>query len=246
MKKGEDAKKRGWQTFFGIVLTLGWILIALIVPQILIGLLISYTLPVEILNSPITTATFSLISYIVSLVLVIYVPTKVPKIKDFLKSTRERLGITGLPTWTDIGLAPIGYIATLIISAGLTALFSLFPWFNSGESQNLGYSFYMQGFERGIAFIELAILAPVIEELIFRGFLYGNLRVKIPKWAAILIVSVLFGVVHLQWNVGVTVFAMSVVSCGLREITGTIYAGTLMHIINNTVAFYLLYVVGMG
>ena len=41
------------------------------------------------------------------------------------------------------------------------------------------------------------------------------------------------------------VFALSVALCVLREITGTIYAGILTHMIKNGVAFYLLYVMGM-
>ena len=67
-------------------------------------------------------------------------------------------------------------------------------------------------------------------------------------WAMIIsifLVSLTFGIVHLQWNVGVNVFAMSIVLCGLREITGTIYAGILLHMLKNGVAFYLLYVLGM-
>ena len=63
---------------------------------------------------------------------------------------------------------------------------------------------------------------------------------------SIFLVSLLFGIVHLQWNVGVNVFAMSIVLCGLREITGTVYAGILTHMIKNGVAFYLLYILGIG
>ena len=92
----------------------------------------------------------------------------------------------------------------------------------------------------------LVIIAPIMEELLFRGWLYGKLRLKIPKVAAIVTTSLLFGLVHMQWNVGVNVFAMSVVLCALREVTGTIYAGILTHMIKNGVAFYLLFVLGIG
>ena len=102
------------------------------------------------------------------------------------------------------------------------------------------------GIERGVAFIALVVIAPIAEEIVFRGWLYGKLRVNIPKWVAILITSLVFGAIHMQWNVGITVFAMSVVNCILREITGTIYAGTLVHMINNGVAFYLVYVAMMA
>ncbi|MBQ3296255.1 CPBP family intramembrane metalloprotease [Candidatus Saccharibacteria bacterium] len=239
-------KKQVWAKIFGIILLLGWVFVGLIGTEIIVGLAISWLLPADVLASPVVNATFSVIAYILGLILIVFVPSKVPKVRELVKSTRERLGLKGLPTWTDLGLAPIGYIAAIALAAGLTALFSLFPWFNSSEAQNLGYSIYMQGWERGIAFVELAVFAPMIEELIFRGWLYGNLRIRVPKIVAILLVSLLFGLVHMQWNVGVSVFAMSVVSCTLREITGTIYAGTLLHIINNVVAFYLVYVVGMG
>lgn len=239
-------RQQWWKTLLWVLLASSWVFLALLGTEILVGLLMSAILPGEAISSPVVVATFSIIAYLAALFLIIFVPTKIPKIRDFLKSNRERLGLKGLPTWTDLGLAPIGYIVTIIIVMGLTAIFSNFNWFNADEAQNLGYSIYMQGFERGIAFVELAVFAPIIEELIFRGWLYGNLRVKMPKWVAILVVSALFGLVHLQWNVGITVFAMSVISCILREITGNIYAGTLVHIINNTIAFYLLYVAVIG
>ena len=41
-------------------------------------------------------------------------------------------------------------------------------------------------------------------------------------------------------------FALSIVLCGLREITGTIHAGILLHMLKNGIAFYLLFVMGMG
>ena len=89
---------------------------------------------------------------------------------------------------------------------------------------------------------------------VFRGFLYGKIRGrlneivsdKISMMISIFLVSLLFGIVHLQWNVGVNVFAMSIVLCGLREITGTIYSGILLHMLKNGIAFYLLFVLGIN
>ncbi len=238
--------KKPWlKTVLWVVLAVSWAFVALVGSEFLIGLLVSLIVPKDILASPVVTAAFSLVAYLLAAFLIIFLPTKIPKIRETLKSSRERLGLNGLPTWTDIGLAPVGYIVTILVTMGVTLVFSNFSWFDANEAQNLGYSIYMSGWERGLAFIELAVFAPIMEELIFRGWLYGNLRVKIPKWVAILTVSALFGLVHFQWNVGITVFIMSVVSCSLREITGSIYAGTLVHIINNSIAFYLLYVAGI-
>ncbi|MBR3269769.1 CPBP family intramembrane metalloprotease [Candidatus Saccharibacteria bacterium] len=212
--------------------------------EFLISLPMALWMPKDILESPITNTIYTIISYILAIIFIIYLPPKIFK-KKISPSSRESLGLSGLPTWTDIGLAPVGYVVSILIAMGLTALFNLIPWFDANQAQELGYSIYMTGVERGIAFVMLAVVAPIAEEIVFRGFLYGKLRVMIPKWLAILITSFLFGLVHLQWNVGITVFAMSIVTCSLREITGTIYAGTLVHIINNGVAFYLVYVAGI-
>ena len=63
---------------------------------------------------------------------------------------------------------------------------------------------------------------------------------------AIILTSLLFAIMHRQWNVGLNVFALSVILCLFREITGTIYAGIIVHMLKNAIAFYLLYIVGMA
>ena len=115
--------------------------------------------------------------------------------------------------------------------------------------QDVGFSYYISGADRLVAFVTLVVVAPIAEEVIFRGWLYGKMREKIAaEYSNVasmiissLLVSILFGLVHMQWNVGVNVFALSLVLCGLREVTGTIYAGILLHMLKNGVAFWLLY-----
>ncbi|MBR3252524.1 CPBP family intramembrane metalloprotease [Candidatus Saccharibacteria bacterium] len=251
MKKsgGKKNKNPWWMTVLYVLGLSAFVFAAVVGVEFLISLFISFVLvnviSVETLTTPLSNSIFSVISYGLSLLVVVVLPPLLFKDK-IAKISRERLGLRGLPTWTDVGLAPVGYIVSILIASGLTAVFNLVSWFNASEAQDLGYSYYMQGWERGLAFVMLAVFAPIVEEIIFRGWLYGKLRVKIPKWVAILVTSLLFGLVHLQWNVGITVFSMSVVNCILREVTGTIYAGMLVHMLNNGIAFYLVYVMGMG
>lgn len=232
------------KTFFAIAIA-AWTALVVVGVQLLLGLILSQILPKEALASTILNVAFSVISGLIALALIIFVPSLIFKNK-ITKPARDSLGLRGLPTWTDLGLAPIGYVVSIVVATGITALFRLLPWFNASEAQNLGLDYYMTGAERGVAFVGLAIVAPIIEELIFRGWLYGRLRVKIPKWIAILVVSLVFALVHFQWNVGISVFCMSVVNCLMREVTGTIYAGTLVHVINNSVAFFLVYVLNIA
>ena len=168
--------------------------------------------------------------------------------------SRKDLGLEGLPTWTDIGLAPVGLVVTLILSTIASAIFSNFAWYNAGEAQELNFGNFLIGGDRIIAFVILALVAPIAEELIFRGWLYGKVRnllhnkvsERVGVAISVILISLTFAAVHQHFNVQLTVFIMSVVMCLMREITGTIYAGILLHILKNGLAFFMIYVIGMG
>lgn len=263
-------KNQWWRAAIKVLLLMIWVAVAVIVSQLIVGYLMLWILGRDNFIQTVPTAIYSALSYILALVWLVFAT---PKIVVKLKITNERkggehhingrlaprpvsrtdLGLRGAPTWTDIGLAPIGFIASTILAAMLVALFSIFPWFNAEQAQDVGFGQYLVGADRIIAFIVLVVVAPIAEELIFRGWLYGKMRAILNTsladvWSMIIsifLVSLLFGIIHMQWNVGVNVFAMSVVLCALREITGTIYAGILTHMVKNGVAFFLLYVVGI-
>ena len=258
-KKQPTKKEPSWKLVFSVFLILLWAGASVIVVQLIVGYIMVSVLGAEKFMGPVWMAIYSALSYILALVSIIFIPPlilqKKRKEKTPLKvASRTDLGLRGMPTWTDIGLAPVGFIVYLLLAAGITAIFSLFPWFNVGEAQEVGFSTYVVGFDRIMAFLTLVVMAPIAEEIIFRGWLYGKLRNKLSQntsnavsiLLATLLVSILFGVVHMQWNVGVNVFAMSVVLCGLREITGTIYSGILVHMIKNGLAFYYLYILGIA
>lgn len=240
-------QKQGWVMVLNVALLLIWTIFAVIIGQIVVGWVLIWMVGAETFGRPAVQAIYTLLVYVMAIILVVWVP----RVLGFWrgKNTRSVLGLRGLPTWTDIGLAPIGYIVAMLIAAVLTGLFSVFPWFNADAAQATGFSLYLSGIDRVLAFVCLVVLAPIVEEVIFRGWLYGHLRNMTARRGVISVVisafltSLVFGLVHLQWNVGVTVFAMSLVMCVLREITGTIYADILVHMIKNGVAFYLLYVV---
>lgn len=179
----------------------------------------------------------STVIYLIMLALVLSVPYAKKMI------SWASLGFTRLLSWSDIALALAGYVVYFVAVLGVTFVIStLIPGFNANQSQDLGFT-SLYGVERLIGFIVLVVVAPIVEETIFRGFLYGKLREsRMPMWPAILTVSALFGLAHGQWNVGIGTFILSVVLCYLREATGSIWSGVLVHMINNAIAFTLLFV----
>jgi len=259
--RGVVPKKQGWRTFWGVLLMLAWAIASIIASQLVVGWTMIWMMGVEGFSQPMAQAIYNALSYILAMGMIIWVPTNMEIKWETIEgtgkkkvrvsgrktsgTTREILGLQGWPTWTDIGLAPVGFIVSLILAAGLVYVFSLFPWFDAGQAQAVGFDYSVVGAERLIAFVALVVIAPIAEEIIFRGWIYGKLREKASIVPAALLTSLVFGIVHMQWNVGVNVFAMSLVLCALREITGTVYAGILVHMIKNGVAFYLLYVLGV-
>jgi membrane protease YdiL (CAAX protease family) len=192
------------------------------------------------LSSPVVSTVYAGVVYVITAVAIIFGPWKLFK---KLKTSKRELGIDKALTWTDLGLALVGFVASLIIAGVLLAVFDeIFPWFDLEQTQEVGYATAASGFDRILAFLAIVVFAPIAEELVFRGWLYGKLRGRLGLFASIMIVSVLFGIMHFQWNVGVKVFALSVVMCELREITGSIWSGVVVHMINNGLAFYLLFV----
>jgi membrane protease YdiL (CAAX protease family) len=250
LKKSKNVKvsklAKNFLAYADLAVLVFWVGFIMTISQIIFSLIFTLILDPSQLQMPLTNALYQAAVYAAAMVVIIKLSAK---IKKEAKTTREELGLTGLPTWTDIGLAPVSFIAYIIVGGAIMAvaeaLLSRFSWFDVNQAQDVGFNSIYAPTDRIIAFIALVIIAPVAEEIIFRGWLYGKLRNRLKIVPAILIVSMLFGVLHGQWNIGVNVFALSVVLCILREITGTAYSGIIVHMIKNAIAFYLLYVVSL-
>lgn len=98
------------------------------------------------------------------------------------------------------------------------------------------------GFEAMLAFIALIIVVPIAEELLFRGFIFKGIRSSFSFPVTAIVVSILFAAAHGQLNVGLDVFSLSLVLCYLREKTGSLWPGILVHGLKNAVAFFMLFI----
>lgn len=207
--------------------------------QLIVGVPMLIILGSDTLKTPLVATIFSALVYTLSFLFLLLTFKHLKPLRAPV--TRNELGLNNLVTFSDIGLALTGFFGYLAFSAILTALFSVFPWFNLTENQPLLYSTLISPLNKVFAAIALVVFGPILEEVIYRGLIYGKLRKKHSLITSILIVSILFSFLHGQWNVGVDVFALSVVACLMRETTGTIYAGIILHILKNTIAFYFLF-----
>jgi membrane protease YdiL (CAAX protease family) len=85
----------------------------------------------------------------------------------------------------------------------------------------------------------VCVIAPMAEEFFFRGYFYGALR----NWnvlGATLITGLVFGSIHAgsaQWEFLLPLAFFGAALCWLRERTGSLYPGIVLHCANNSIAF---------
>ena len=82
----------------------------------------------------------------------------------------------------------------------------------------------------------ILLLAPVVEEIIFRGFLFGRWHAKYGATTAILGSSVLFSLLHMDI---LGTFIFSIFLCFIRVKYNSLLAPMLVHLGNNVVAVVL-------
>jgi membrane protease YdiL (CAAX protease family) len=110
------------------------------------------------------------------------------------------------------------------------------------QQQVTGFEGLSARYEYILAFITLVIIAPIAEEVLFRGYLFGKLRKVTKTWIAILITSVLFGIVHFAWNVGIDVFALSIIMCLVTVWSKSLWPAIIIHMSKNFLAYYFLFI----
>ncbi|MDE6712264.1 MAG: CPBP family intramembrane metalloprotease [Lachnospiraceae bacterium] len=93
----------------------------------------------------------------------------------------------------------------------------------------------------GKLFFFVGLLAPVCEEIVFRGILYTGFRKNGTPMQAILWTAVLFGLFHMNLNQMVYAAVLGFAFGLLREATGNIWAGIIGHISLNSYSVLMYY-----
>jgi uncharacterized protein len=240
-RKGQlTPRQTKWLMLIGLPV---WVYASFIISQLLI---IAVLWVIELVSiSPFAYVTDAAAQTIISVLiyaLTLALTAGVPYLLWRRKVTLETFGLQRLPTWSDIGLSPLAFCAYALAVSIIVAIVSQIPGYPADQAQEVGFKAFGSRTDNLLAFVTLVVLAPIAEEALFRGYLYGKLKKYAPGVIAAIITSVLFGIVHGQLNVAVDVFVLSMVLCGLRSLTGSIWAGVLVHMIKNAIAYYLLFI----
>ena len=141
------------------------------------------------------------------------------------------------------GVYFVSYIVVLMIAR------QLMPSLDIDQKQQIGFDGVSSPRDLTLTAISLVVLPPLAEEILFRGFLFTGFRTAWKFLPAALLTSILFAIGHLQfgsgapllWVAAIDTFVLSLVLCYMREKTGSLWPGILIHAIKNGLAFSALF-----
>ncbi len=119
--------------------------------------------------------------------------------------------------------------------------------FNTGDDAQDVVIYFLNhsGWHERVALIFMAVIvAPIAEEFLFRGYLYGVLRRFAGRLPAIAITSLLFSAVHLHAPSMLGLGLLAVLLCLVYERTGSLWANICIHATFNTVSIVMLLLLG--
>lgn len=91
-----------------------------------------------------------------------------------------------------------------------------------------------------LVLILVTVMAPVAEELLFRGYMYRALRNWRGVWPAAIISGIVFGGIHVGSSPIGFVVPLAILGVGLALLyhwTGSLYLPVALHALNNSIAF---------
>ena len=88
---------------------------------------------------------------------------------------------------------------------------------------------------KALLFLFVLIEAPVLEELLFRGVLFGGLTKIMPIWPAILLSGLIFAVIHINAATLIPLWFLGAAFAWLYVRTGTLHAPMAVHFTFNAI-----------
>jgi membrane protease YdiL (CAAX protease family) len=95
-----------------------------------------------------------------------------------------------------------------------------------------------------LAVVSMTIVAPLVEEIVFRGLLFGALASRLGILASALITALLFGAIHGDVLFFPAIAALGLVTALAYAATGNLWVAIILHALNN--ALGAVFLVGMS
>lgn len=188
--------------------------------------------PEGVIQSPVVEELVTLFSGNLSLLLpfllLVYV-TRIPT-RELINFRPFHASVTVPSMFIALGASVIGYVASIMLSS-LLAVFGLQPVMSD-------ISFPEEPAAAFFFLLNLTILAPIAEEIVFRGVIMNLLR-RFGDCFALLLSSLLFAAVHMNLVQIPNAFIMGLVIGYFSLCTGSLWTGVCIHMLNNALVMLL-------
>ena len=152
----------------------------------------------------------------------------------------HNLGLRLQPLLDNVQTGLLGGVA-LFLAAGLVG--GVLTRFGVHQNQYERFS-GIQGAPLGLFLLAGAagcILAPFVEELFFRGYIFQTFSARYGRVWAYLFSAGLFALVHANLAAAAPIFVLGLMLAAIFQRSGSIVPGMIAHGLNNAIAFALLY-----
>jgi hypothetical protein len=163
-----------------------------------------------------------------------------PILATMLKGNGPKLDLGLIAPRTHLRLGFIAGLASLIIASLMAVIVTRFTGPLSSAAGDVGLN------QTGIVLVLFVFMAmfgaPIVEEIAFRGMLYGALaKAHINEHLVVVITALVFALFHFEPKRFFILFAIGIILGEVRRRTGSTGAAIVAHIVNNApAAIYIL------
>ena len=233
--------RKKWSIVLGLLLYLvGQFGVSEFLPPLLIRAgVISSSEALNMASGIYNAATFwvLIVSDIVSVALIVAL------VLSFYKEKLSSLGLTTKQLPKALLYGVVGFFVTFILT--YIATYPIQQHFGVDPTQQaLSQSATVPGL-LPLVLLSGVIIAPIAEEIVFRGYLYKAFRDRFKPWYATIMSAALFSAIHLEPLAAVPLFVIGVALAYVYEMTDNLMAPIALHMLNNAVAFLAVAVIFM-
>lgn len=160
---------------------------------------------------------------------------------DKYSASLSDFGFKKIKIWTVIKTIVSCYVFYLLLSLLIGMILSYtglsLPGYQDQDSYLPLFGYDTLGLTT--AFLVVSVIAPILEELFFRGFMYRVFVKTWPKWLGSILTALLFGLIHFQLQTIIPLFILGLILNYAYEKTDSVWTCVAFHSLNNTIALTL-------
>jgi membrane protease YdiL (CAAX protease family) len=157
------------------------------------------------------------------------------------RASKEDVGLVKVRGWTLLMMFPLTFAVMMINAVIVLAVSALSSDVPTAREQILGQETSVEVPDLLWLILAGAVLAPIVEEFLFRGLLYRYLRNKRSRAFAVVLTAALFAIAHLVPTLVPSLFVFGMFLAWVVERYGSLYPAMALHSLNNLTSILVVY-----